>query len=526
VFSVTGSRVSMQNFKTVLQLQYDTSEQEVEEYAFVAKVTKPEITSFNQFCAAEISPTCYLKEKRPPSTDYEPVSLNRTFYYPLLYLYPLSARLPAINAIIGVDFTSTAEGAVSFKQWSDDRNTSVMTRRISLVTPSVNPYASYGLILSQVVYLASQPSELIGYTLVVLRLSTMIDSTLSSLGFAREDVAVTMFDTSEDGFSTVKANNVSLLYKEDVPLHNLIWQVSDINSSKTTSGQLNILSRRYTFFFEFSSRYNKSLRSALPYSIPLILTAAFLLIDLIAYLLWHTKQQRLKVLDGVRANQMLAYCSHELRNPLNIIRGMVDYTLRTLDDQPTPIEVCRSDLIVVVRTCDFVEHIVSDILVLQKLEEDNLEVEIQPCDLKSVLADIEESVAQKVEENKRVVLHMQCNDHIVLNTDEFRLKQVVLNLLTNAMKYTKVGTIIVEATIENPETVLITVKDTGIGIAEDKKHLIFQAHLQNDIRKIGRHGSYGLGLYLVHVLSRRMNWTVGFESVLGIGSTFWIRIPM
>jgi signal transduction histidine kinase len=216
-----------------------------------------------------------------------------------------------------------------------------------------------------------------------------------------------------------------------------------------------------------------------------------------------------------------------MRNPLNIIRGMVDYTLRTLDDQPTPIEVCRSDLIVVVRTCDFVEHIVSDILALQKLEENDLELEIQPCDIKNVLEDIEESVvAQKVEENKRVVLHMQCNDHIVLNTDEFRLKQVILNLLTNAMKYTKVGTIIVEATMENLETVLSTVKDTGIGIAEDKKHLIFQAHLHNDIRKIGRHGSYGLGLYLVHALSRRMSWTVGFESVLGIGSTFWVRIPM
>lgn len=528
LFNLVGAELSFDDYLKALQTPLDSSFPEVEAYEFIPRIAQANVAAFNRFCASNISSSCYLKELNTTITPvlnttsvFQPVALNRTFYYPILYLYPISTKYAFINNLMGFDHLSRKEGVDLVSQFSTGANSTV-TRQTRVVVPSANPYGSYGVLVAQSVYSGQDPTLLTGYSVLVLRLATIIDRAFITSAFSRQNVEVSMFDATQDGITEVVANNVTLLYKENKASYRNVWQPSEIHRYSTTK-RIDFLNRSYLFFFTFTHKYEKSLRSHLPLAIPLVILGGFILLNSIILLLRHVYKQRLSQIDGVRANQMLAYTNHELRNPLNIIRGIVDYTLRNLDE---PRDVYRSDLTVVVRTCDFLEHIVSDILVLQLLEEDRLTLDTKPCQLKLVFADIMGSTVQKMEENKKVKLYMECDDDITVMADEFRLKQVILNLLTNSIKYTKEGLITVKAASE-PESnsVLITVTDTGIGISEGKKHMIFKLHLQTDVKEIGRHGSYGMGLYLVRILAKRMGWTVGFATTFGQGSTFWVRIP-
>ncbi|KAG5187372.1 histidine kinase-like ATPase, partial [Tribonema minus] len=222
------------------------------------------------------------------------------------------------------------------------------------------------------------------------------------------------------------------------------------------------------------------------------------------------------------ANSMLSYVNHEVRNPLNVIKGMVEYTLLTLEQCALPPELgtCVADLTVASRACDFLEHIVSDILVLQRLEAGALVLNPHPHRVSDIVEDMREAVRHKMEEKKNVVLIIECPTDITAVVDAFRLKQILLNFLSNSMKYTDQGSITVRVTKHDSGEITIGVLDTGSGIPETHQKLIFQAHVQLDADDVGRHGSHGLGLYLVSMLAQRMNWTVGFHSTVGVGSHF------
>lgn len=531
LFRLNGPEISFDNYVLSLQLPLDQSSAEVEAYEFIPRIAQADVAAFNHFCSTQINPTCFLKELNRTVTPilntqsvFQPVTLNRTYYYPILYIYPISTEYAFVNNIQGFDHLSRKEGVDIVSQFSPGA-TSTVTRQAHVVVPTANPYASYGVLIAQSVYSNENATHLTGYAVMVIRLATIIEKSLSISSFTHSNVQISMFDATIDGITEIAANNLTILYKENTQNYHNVWQPSDVHKF-SNKGNVEFLNRQYVFFFTYSRQYEQGLRTQLPLIVPIVMIGVFCMLNLIAVLLIYLYRQRLSHLDGARAKQMLAYTSHEIRNPLNVIKGIVDYTLRTIDQIPTPVGICRADLTIVARTCDFLEHIVSDILVLQLLEENRLTLDIKPCHLKKVFDDIMESTVQKMEENKRVTLHMECTDQIVLQADEFRLKQVILNLLTNSIKYTTVGSITVKAEVEHEsDSVLITVKDTGVGIAENRKHLIFQVQKQTDVKEIGRHGSYGMGLYLVRILSKRMSWAIGFESKLGDGSTFWVRIP-
>ncbi|KAG5191352.1 histidine kinase-like ATPase, partial [Tribonema minus] len=213
-------------------------------------------------------------------------------------------------------------------------------------------------------------------------------------------------------------------------------------------------------------------------------------------------------------NQMLSYVNHKVRNPLNVIKGMVDLTVLTLTQCQLPPELstCIWDLTIASRACDFLEHIVSGILVIQRWEAGALMLNLRPYRISDIVADMQNAIVHKMEENKMVALVVDCPADITVVVDEFRLKQMLLNLLSNAMKYTAAGTITIEVKRHEGGEVTIGVRDTGAGIPDSQKKLIFRAHVQLNANDVGRHGYHGLGLYLVSMLADCMGWTVRCES--------------
>lgn len=529
VFSITGIYVSLTDFVSLLQLPLSSTAGLVEIWRFIPIITPGNISRFNEFCQSMITEQCFLKEITPGTgttvtlnNSFSPVSTDRPLYYPNMYLFPESSNYPVFNTFIGLDLNSFPFGALELKQFQQRSNSTSVSTRVNIVlnTASKN---SYGISIATPTY--DVTNNLIGYTSVVIRLETLISAALQSSQMARDSVNVAMYEITNDTYVQDRHANISLLFKDDTANFHNAWFATDVQTYDRST-QFTFLDRDYIVYSEFSKKYKQSLHSVQAIAIPCSIAAVLLLLNVIFMLIHRVKASRAQVLDGERASKMLKYLNHEVRNPLNIIRGVNDSVLETLVEEPDDLKGCIEDLTIVSRTCSFLEHIVSDILVIQKLEDDALPIVNKTCRLNSIIHDVVQSVAQKADENKDVRILTDCAEAITLNIDPFRLKQILLNLVCNAMTYTKKGTITVKAATLLNHNVMVEVIDTGVGIAEDNKHLIFCAHMRHDdVANMARHGNQGLGLHLVKILALRMGWQVGFKSVLNVGSSFWVEIP-
>lgn len=224
------------------------------------------------------------------------------------------------------------------------------------------------------------------------------------------------------------------------------------------------------------------------------------------------------------ANEMLGYVNHEIRNPLNCIKGMIEISLIDIHEK-NDISSVVYNLNIAKNVVHLLSHIVNDVLDYQKLIDGKLliiQTDIIIEDFEKILFNI---ISPKLWEKPLLEYKFINNDNIrVINSDESRLIQILLNFLTNSIKFTEQGsvTVIIE---KIQKSIKFSVKDTGRGISEDDISKIFQPYKQTGIIDSLRHGGIGLGLYLCKTLVQLMKGDIGFESKIGIGSTFWITIP-
>ncbi len=220
-------------------------------------------------------------------------------------------------------------------------------------------------------------------------------------------------------------------------------------------------------------------------------------------------------------SQFVANMSHELRTPMNGVIGMTGLLLETglSGEQRQFAEIARS-------SGESLLALINDILDFSKIEAGKVELEIENFDLRAVVEDAAELLSVKAQEKG---LELSCIVSPSLPThlrgDSGRLRQVLLNLAGNAVKFTERGTVTMRASLDSEDTssavIRLSVEDTGIGIPPDRQQSIFSPFTQVDGSTTRKYGGTGLGLSISRQLAGLLGGQIGVTSEPGAGSTFW-----
>ncbi len=245
-----------------------------------------------------------------------------------------------------------------------------------------------------------------------------------------------------------------------------------------------------------------------------------------------TQEQRLIQSEraALAANQskseFLANMSHEIRTPMAAILGYADVLLGHLNDPDN-----RNCVLIIKRNGKYLLELINDILDLSRIEANKLEIDFEACDLHQLVADIRSLMHVRASE-KNLTLEIRFDTPVppTITTDAIRLRQILINLLGNAIKFTESGSVILSVGLVpyefNDGRIEFAVIDTGIGISPEQQTRLFKPFSQGDTSVTRRYGGSGLGLAISERLTNLLGGKLTVQSELGNGSTFRVQLPV
>jgi signal transduction histidine kinase len=223
----------------------------------------------------------------------------------------------------------------------------------------------------------------------------------------------------------------------------------------------------------------------------------------------------------------LANMSHELRTPLNSILGFSDVMLEGLDGELT--EYMDNDLRLIQKNGQHLLHLINDVLDMSKIESGRMNLHPETFNIYATLEEVC-SITSALASEKNIALFIEEDSerNIEIHADDTRIRQVMINLVNNAIKFTEKGKIAISLKQLDNARILIAVKDTGTGIPPDKLEMIFQEFTQVDTSTTRKVGGTGLGLPISRRLVEMHGGRIWAEStgVDGEGSTFFVELPL
>jgi len=221
-------------------------------------------------------------------------------------------------------------------------------------------------------------------------------------------------------------------------------------------------------------------------------------------------------------DEFLATMSHELRTPLNAMIGLLGIVLmgnRVADTDKNMIVRARAN-------SERLLNLINNILDISRMEAGRLEIVPSNVDMRSMVAKVERDLAVLAEQ-KKLALRIEIDPEMptTLRVDEDAVNKILINLVGNAVKFTKKGHVIVRIA-QREDALRIEVQDSGIGIPVHQREIIFDSFRQADGSTTRQYGGSGLGLSIVRNLCRAMDGSIRVESEVGIGSTFLVSLPL
>jgi len=239
------------------------------------------------------------------------------------------------------------------------------------------------------------------------------------------------------------------------------------------------------------------------------------------------KSKEIAEVANATKNEFLANISHEIRTPLNAIVGFSELMAQLIND------IKQKEYIETINTAGKnLLLLINDILDLSKIEARKLEINYTPVNPRAILEEIQKILKQKLsEKNLQLIIEVQEEFPTAMLLDEIRLRQILLNIVGNAAKFTESGHVKISMKKEDKNinddnliNLVISVEDTGIGIPKNEQQRIFEAFTQQSGQNIKKFGGTGLGLSISKKLVEMMNGDISVTSSVGKGSTFTITL--
>lgn len=543
---IHGKFVHQKDFVDYINFNSFPIKANIDLFTWIPKIKSDEVDAYNYFCRTYINEMCILRKYDMISKTLVSIENGtNTIYWPFTNAEPYNTT----NAIFGFDFSSHPLTYEIIENVIYNNN--IFSAWRFAITQSItnNPY-NYGLFVSKVAKSDDKSinSEMLGISSATYNIGNMIYSiTNRYIGDLRYNVDILMFDITNKNIATNKTLNISLMYKENKKEYHNIW-FSD--EAYETDHKYNFLmaDKKFAIYIYYSDEYTDKLNDKTTIVILSVLSCIFIIVD-ISIILYQIMvnmlevNMKMSIKKKEMSTDMLSYFNHEVRNPLNVVVGLVELGLDQLmefmkryinesDDQnildefvEIRVEKMRpviSDFYTALSACQLMEHIVDDVLIIRTLEVGGLLLDNKLIKLDSFVHNFRKTVIQKISEKSEIKFEINCEKIEYIYIDEMRLMQIMLNFISNSLKFTDTGKISFNVYTIN-DMIRFEIEDTGRGIEDRKKQKIFARFSQVNVEDSTKHGGYGLGLYLCRSLGELMNGKIGFNSIYGKGSRFWIE---